>query len=79
MIEMCMGQDDRVQVVEGSLHRDAVVVFEPAPALKEPAVHEDFGFTGLDQIRRPRDLATASATYYDLHLVVLPGYVTAVC
>src|SRR6516162_3608496 len=65
---MSMAQDDCVQLLENSFLWNAVVVFDLTGALKEAAVYEDVGFTGLDQIRRPRDFASAGAMNGDLHL-----------
>jgi hypothetical protein len=69
MIEMGMGKDNRVELVEGPALRKAVVILDLASALKKPAVYEDVGPVGLHPIRRPGDLTTAGAMNCDLHRV----------
>jgi hypothetical protein len=47
VIEMCVGQNDRIQPLECPFLRNAVVIFDLAGALKESEVHEDIGFPSL--------------------------------
>jgi hypothetical protein len=71
MIEMCMCQHDRVQLLKGPFLRNTIMVLDPARALKQPEVNKDVGLPGLHQICRPRDFPTAGAKNGDLHFIIL--------
>src|SRR6516162_742953 len=70
MIEMGVGQNDRVQLREGAFLGYPVVVFELACALKEAEVHEDICLARLHQVCGSRDFAATGAVNCDLHVDV---------
>ena len=69
MVEVGVGQHDRVELLEGAFLRDTVIVFNVACALEQSQVHQAVGIAGLHQVRGPRDLAAPRTVHRDLHCV----------